>query len=76
MSKREYPRIVEGQREKKKAQEGQGKPCIVCGRMTTGFRWVQVWYMRGDDEEARSCDTHKNAEVLIAYKAKIAQEPK
>ena len=65
---RKYPRIIEGKRESKRAQEGQGKPCIVCRRMTTGFRWVQINWFRGDDDEARSCNGHTNDEVLAAYK--------
>ena len=73
MIKRIYPCINQGKPENKRAQEGTGKPCIVCGRMTTGIRFVQVWHMRGDDVDVRSCDAHKNDEVLAAYKAQFTK---
>ena len=50
-------------------QYKQGAPCVVCGKPTVGGWWVQVSWMRGDDELARACDEHykDKAAVLQAW---------
>jgi len=55
---RKYPR-VEGYRRKpdaaKDGDKNYGKPCIFCGTSTVGEKWIQVSYMRGEDETVRVC---------------------
>ena len=35
-----------------------GKPCVICGKNTIGEKWVEVSYIRGEDETARVCAEH------------------
>jgi len=55
---KKYP-VVSGYRRKpKKDMDGSknyGKPCVFCGVGTCGEVWVQMSYMRGEDETARVC---------------------
>jgi hypothetical protein len=68
-----YPRIVENGRRPKAefdGQKGYGKPCVICGTGTIGSKWVQVDYMRGDDEEIRVCSQHYKtpaADLITAW---------
>ena len=58
---KKYPRI-EGYRRKPNAgmdgSKEYGKPCIFCGTGTVGEKWLQISYMRGDDETVRVCAEH------------------
>lgn len=68
-----YPRIVEYKRKPDTTKDGSksyGKPCVVCGTGTTGAKWIQVNWFRGEDEEARVCanDWKKpDAEIIAAW---------
>lgn len=68
-----YPRLGQDKRRPRDDVEGVhnvGKPCIVCGKFTIGIKWIQVSYMRGDDEEVRVCSDHwkKSApQIIQAY---------
>ena len=59
-----YPRI-EGHRRKpdpdKDGDDNYGKPCIFCGTSTCGEKWLQISYMRGEDETVRVCAEDWNA---------------
>jgi len=56
-----YP-LISGYRKKpNKERDGgknYGKPCIFCGTGTIGEKWVQVSFMRGEDESVRVCSEH------------------
>ena len=68
-----YPRLGEDKRKPRADIDGShnvGKPCIVCGKFTVGIKWIQVTYMRGDDEEARVCGDHwkrSSAQIINSY---------
>lgn len=47
-----YPRIVQATRRK------STRPCILCDQPANRRIFVQVSYMRGDDEEAHVCEEH------------------
>ena len=58
-----YPLIDGYRRKPNRNNDGMrnyGKPCVVCGKGTIGEKWVQVSYMRGEDETARVCAEHWN----------------
>lgn len=60
MSKK-YPLISGSRRRPEITMDGKknyGKPCVICGIGTCGEKWIQVSYMRGEDETARVCDEH------------------
>lgn len=59
--KKNYPLISGSNRKPNKDKDGRknyGKPCVVCGAGTCGEKWVEVSYMRGDDETVRVCADH------------------
>ena len=60
MSK-DYP-LIDGSRRRPDAKrdgtKNYGKPCVVCGTGTCGEKWVQVSWMRGDDELIKVCAEH------------------
>ncbi len=61
MVSKNYPRIVGHRRKPHADRDGgknYGKPCVICGIGTCGEKWVQVSYMRGEDETARVCAEH------------------
>ena len=65
-----YPRIQGYRRKPVKEKDGgtnYGKPCVICGIGTCGEKWVQVSFMRGDDELIRVCaeDWKVPDEILI-----------
>ena len=69
MSKK-YPNINGYRRKPVKERDGTknyGKPCVMCGTGTCGEKWVQVSFMRGEDETVRVCFDHwkENDEVII-----------
>jgi len=83
---KKYPRI-NGYRRKpdsdmevhviKRHISNYGKPCVVCGKMTIGEKWVEVSYMRGEDETARVCSEHwdtPNDEILKIYHDELLLE--
>lgn len=45
---------------KRDGEKNYGKPCVICGKGTVGQRWVEVDYMRGNDELVRVCREHWN----------------
>lgn len=53
-----YP-LMKGHRRKPNADmdgsKNYGKPCEVCGVGTAGEKWMQVSYMRGEDQTVRVC---------------------
>jgi len=49
---RKYPRIAHVTRIKGK------RPCTLCSAPAQKRVWVQISYMRGDDEEAFVCEPH------------------
>ncbi len=56
-----YPRIGGIARKPKAHKDGlknYGKPCVICGIGTAGEKFIQVSYMRGDDETVRVCAKH------------------
>ena len=66
-----YPRLGEDKRKPRMDVEGShgvGKPCIVCGIWTIGTKFIQVDYMRGNDELVYVCSNHwkRNAPAIIA----------
>lgn len=65
---RQYPRfggILK--RPNPKAGPKDGKPCVVCGKMTTGKCEIQVSWFRGDDEIAYACSDHiSDANAVLA----------
>jgi len=66
-----YPKISGYRRKPKKENDGgknYGKPCVFCTVGTVGEKWVQVSYMRGEDEIARVCADHWKApsETILA----------
>ena len=68
-----YPRIEGARKKPDRSRDGEknyGKPCIVCGKSTLGQKYVQVDYMRGNDDCVRVCHEHwkNNEEILSAYK--------
>lgn len=75
MSNKNYPLVGDYKRKPKKDIDGAhnvGKPCIVCSKFTVGTKWIQVSYMRGDDELVRVCGDHwkgSNVEIIAAYEA-------
>jgi len=69
---REYPRIGNTRRKPVNDLDGSknyGKPCVVCGTGTVGEKFVQVNWMRGEDETVRICADHWKApdETIIQY---------
>ena len=48
-----YPRCVESQ----KRTRNRDAKCLLCGALATRHAWVQVSYMRGDDERFWVCET-------------------
>ncbi len=65
------PNFVEG--------KGQGKPCTFCGTFTTGIKFIEVNWFRGDDEEVRVCRNcwkKPKLDLIEAYKneLKLAHE--
>ena len=82
MSNKQYPLIRDKYRKakspgEKNYSEKQGHPCVVCGRLTTGGWWVQVGWMRGDDEIAAACYEHikDKAAVLAAWESPPEPKP-
>jgi len=73
MSKK-YPLVSGYRRRPKKEMDGNkhyGKPCVFCGTGTCGEKWVQVSYMRGEDETVRVCAdcwSSTGDEIIEAYK--------
>lgn len=70
---KKYP-LIDGYRRKPKKEldggKNYGKPCVICGAGTCGEKWVQVSFMRGEDETVRVCAEHWNAqesEILEAF---------
>ncbi len=56
-----YPLINGHRRRPNKDKDGgnnYGKPCVLCGTGTCGEKWIQVSYMRGQDETVRVCADH------------------
>ena len=70
-----YP-CIDGHRRKPDAErdgeKNYGKPCVVCGKGTCGEKWVQVSWMRGDDELIRVC--HEHWKVLGTAVLKLIRE--
>ncbi len=68
-----YPLVFGYRRKPKKEMDGgknYGKPCVFCSVGTCGEMWVQMSYMRGEDETARVCAEHwkkTGDEVLQAF---------
>ena len=72
MSRKNYPLIEGSRRRPDKEKDGgknYGKPCVICGKGTCGEKWVQVSYMRGEDELARVCAEHwkEDEEKIIKF---------
>ena len=56
-----YPLINGYRRKPNREMDGSknyGKPCVICGVGTIGEKWVQVSFMRGEDETVRLCANH------------------
>lgn len=71
MSGRHYPRIADSSRIK----PASGGKCCVCGAEATHSVWVQVSYMRGDDEgKFKTCTDHKDAAGLVLEHGLAAQK--
>jgi hypothetical protein len=68
-----YPIVGDDQRKPRLDVEGShgvGKPCIVCSKYTTGRKWIQVDYMRGNDELVYVCSDHwrqSNHGIIAAF---------
>ena len=64
-----YPLISGNRRKPNKDKDGSknyGKPCVICGVGTCGEKWLQLSWMRGEDETIRVCAEHwKTNEALI-----------
>jgi hypothetical protein len=65
MRNAKYPRLGE-YRDPKPAS---GRKCSICGAAPAGFQFVQIGYMRGDDESSPCCKrTECKAAVLEKWR--------
>lgn len=64
-----YPAVGDFKRRPKPKNDGikgKGLPCIVCHTNTLGQRFIEVSWMRGDDECVRVCSSCcKHTEKII-----------
>lgn len=55
------------QRKQERRPARDKKRCSACGAVATSAHWVEVSWMRGDDEgPVYACREHKNAPALLA----------